>query len=310
MNTLFLKCYVICILCAISLTTYAASTSPLLLQPAFKSVKMFGAQGDGKADDTKALQAALDQGEVIVLPKGIYRTTATLFIRTDNVALFGYGPSATIIQYEGSGTAIASFTSLNKTFYWCRLLGIRIDATNPNQAGPLINWSSMQFGSLENLWIKGSGSHYSVGILLAATPKKTEATYNVISHSYIGSVQTGIEFKYGANSNTIENSRIQPIAGGVGILMHGQMSNNHIINTGFEYPGNVSGGILIESNVHNTLIQGNRFESLAYGWKVTGSSNTNTVALGNYYDSISKNAYWINQGMLTQNLDQIAAPSH
>jgi len=53
------------------------------------SVKQFGAVGDGTADDTAALQAALDSGYVAYLPKGTYRTTSTISVGIRGRALIG-----------------------------------------------------------------------------------------------------------------------------------------------------------------------------------------------------------------------------
>ena len=47
------------------------------------SVYHFGAVGDGKADDTQALQHALDAGDgILELEKGTYRITQPLIINT------------------------------------------------------------------------------------------------------------------------------------------------------------------------------------------------------------------------------------
>ena len=47
------------------------------------SVRQFGAVGDGVADDTTAIQAALDSGAVQVeIPTGLYRVTATLRVHS------------------------------------------------------------------------------------------------------------------------------------------------------------------------------------------------------------------------------------
>lgn len=47
------------------------------------SVRQFGAVGDGVADDTAAIQAALDSGAVQVeIPTGLYRVTATLRVHS------------------------------------------------------------------------------------------------------------------------------------------------------------------------------------------------------------------------------------
>jgi hypothetical protein len=61
------------------------------------SVKDFGAVGNGIADDTAAIQAALDAlsstpaliGRVLYFPSGIYRTTSTLLIDSSGFALEG-----------------------------------------------------------------------------------------------------------------------------------------------------------------------------------------------------------------------------
>ena len=60
----------------------------------------FGAIGDGLADDTAALQAAIDQVEsatrygVVLIPSGTYRLTATLHV-WKGIRLIGYGPTQT-----------------------------------------------------------------------------------------------------------------------------------------------------------------------------------------------------------------------
>jgi hypothetical protein len=42
------------------------------------SIKDFGAVGDGVADDTRAIQAALDAATIVVVPEGVYRITNAL----------------------------------------------------------------------------------------------------------------------------------------------------------------------------------------------------------------------------------------
>jgi hypothetical protein len=56
--------------------------------------------GDGKADATAAIQAALDacpEGQVVLLPAGTYRTTTILWMRK-GIVLRGEGPARTRIQ--------------------------------------------------------------------------------------------------------------------------------------------------------------------------------------------------------------------
>lgn len=57
------------------------------------NVKLFGAVGDGVADDTAAIQAAINagasQGLAIYFPAGVYRTTATVGLTRNDAQQFG-----------------------------------------------------------------------------------------------------------------------------------------------------------------------------------------------------------------------------
>ncbi len=71
----------------------------------FFNVKDFGAIGDGSADDTAAIQAALDMpapitasGRVVFLPAGIYRITAPLLPLAETL-IMGAGKTASYIRY-------------------------------------------------------------------------------------------------------------------------------------------------------------------------------------------------------------------
>lgn len=79
------------------------------------SVKDFGAVGDGVADDTAAIQAALNSGRLyIFVPVGTYRITASLLVPS-NVTIFGVG-AASLIQCDADGVdAFTTGTSSAKT---------------------------------------------------------------------------------------------------------------------------------------------------------------------------------------------------
>jgi hypothetical protein len=80
--------------------------------PVFASVRAapYGAKGDGKADDTAAIQRAIDdcpEGEAVRVPAGTYRLTGPLTI-LEGVALRGEGPGKTRLVNEAtSGHAIS-----------------------------------------------------------------------------------------------------------------------------------------------------------------------------------------------------------
>ena len=76
------------------------------------NVRSLGAVGDGGADDTAALQAAVEAHRVLYLPSGVYRLHGTLRLRPDTV-LIGLSPVATQLAiadedpaFSGAGQAV------------------------------------------------------------------------------------------------------------------------------------------------------------------------------------------------------------
>jgi hypothetical protein len=66
----------------------------------------FNARGDGKADDTEALQKAIDAHEKLFLPKGVYRITRPLRLR----------PNSKLIGVSQAYTLIAPMTAVGGAF--------------------------------------------------------------------------------------------------------------------------------------------------------------------------------------------------
>ena len=71
-------------------------------------VRGFGAVGDGKADDTAAIQKAVDAGVGLVqLPKGVYRITKPIVIELDKVGYTSIsGGAVAQIVMAGPGPAL------------------------------------------------------------------------------------------------------------------------------------------------------------------------------------------------------------
>ncbi|MEZ4852626.1 MAG: glycosyl hydrolase family 28-related protein, partial [Bacteroidia bacterium] len=81
------------------------------------SIKDFGATGDGKTDDTEAIQRALNvvdnQGRAIFIPAGKYKISSTLKIKS-NTYLYGEGHASLFIRDEKVvSDSLQLFYSLN-----------------------------------------------------------------------------------------------------------------------------------------------------------------------------------------------------
>jgi polygalacturonase len=61
------------------------------------SVKKSGAKGDGKTDDTQAIQAAIDQNAVVYLPKGVYLVSHLTILDNKRLKTDGF---STILRQE------------------------------------------------------------------------------------------------------------------------------------------------------------------------------------------------------------------
>ncbi len=69
----------------------------------------YNAKGDGLTDDTSALQKAVDENQIIFLPKGVYRLTRTLHLRS-NTKLIGIGKRFSILAAHPDEPYFASET--------------------------------------------------------------------------------------------------------------------------------------------------------------------------------------------------------
>ncbi|MCX8476234.1 MAG: glycosyl hydrolase family 28-related protein [Sphingomonas sp.] len=101
------------------------------------SVRSLGAKGDDRADDTAALQKAIDTHRVVYLPTGFYRVSDTLRLRSDTV-LLGLHPSLTQIVlpdgapgYQGVGAPKALIESARGGDAIVSGIGLDTNGANP-----------------------------------------------------------------------------------------------------------------------------------------------------------------------------------
>lgn len=141
-----------------------------MIDGATVNVLDYGAVGDGIADDTAAIQAAIDAsaGTTVVLPVGTYKITSTIRIADSETSIVGLGrPSigstnaGAIIRYYGTGTAVSVGVNPNVNGTFIRniwLENLRIEVDN-NTACALLVWhaSTSYFKKISLFGNKGAG---------------------------------------------------------------------------------------------------------------------------------------------------------
>jgi hypothetical protein len=140
----------------------------------------FGAVGDGKADDTEALQAALDAGsgagvdrhKIVFLPDGVYRIRRTLVVNRGQEGsglgpwLYGESHNGVVIRLDDGVPGVTAVlrthpndrgkTSANWFMRTVRNLTIDV-GDNPETDG--IRWFASNTGLIKDVRIIGHGKH-------------------------------------------------------------------------------------------------------------------------------------------------------
>ena len=113
-------------------------------QETWRNVRDFGALGNGVADDTAALQQALDQCDTVYLPQGIYLVRDTLRMREGN-ALIGLNPISTQLVLEENSPAWAGMGAPKAVLEtsrggWNLVNGLGIDTASRNPRAVGCKW--------------------------------------------------------------------------------------------------------------------------------------------------------------------------
>lgn len=198
----------------------------------------FGAIGDNIADDTAAIQKALDAlgiasnldttGGVVHLPAGRYKTTATLKGKTSWMTLKGDGVAASSIEFHGTGAAF-EMDSDEAVYTYVTFEHLLIHVHAAGTAGSEnvgLRIDRMQTSTLSNFLITLLNSH-QIGILGKGNGSGSAPYYNVLENFYISGKndpttfpgQRGVVFDMGPkvavadspNANIISN--VKRIAG-------------------------------------------------------------------------------------------------
>lgn len=176
-------------------------------------VSSFGAKGNQSADDTKALQAAIDSlrttGGTVHLGPGTYRITKKLLLYS-NVTLEGDGVHATrIFLGDNSNCAMLESVSGAKGFAIkdIEFVGNKWNGHNTGAAGLVLNGSAFM---IDNVWINGVSGD---GVYVNTQKSDVYASITNLNIRYCG----GKGIVYRLNGSVYTDGLTVSESGGIGL---------------------------------------------------------------------------------------------
>lgn len=240
-----------------------------------KTVKDYGAKGDGATDDTNAIKQCIANESIIYFPSGTYRVTETLTL--DNKHMVGENKSSTFLRMDGNNTLInaGSRTQIND---------ITLGFFNADGAGYgekiAINCMGSEYAlqrtsiSNVNIWICGtaikSGSQpfFSVNF---DTMEITEFTYSAIQINTPDSTQNAFRNLYISSSKNPEYM----------FLVYTRISSIYLENINLEHTAPKNDPLILNGYL-TAYINGIQFEG------ITLTQNVGLISLNGKYITIDR----------------------
>jgi parallel beta-helix repeat protein len=263
------------------------------------NVKDFGAVGDGVADDTVSIQAALNSGsKKIYIPSGTYRVTASLFVPS-NVEIQGDG-RFTILQLAANFNVLyRGVLSINGTSN-VKICDLSIDGQRGTYSSGInnaidVNWTTNSGGAagnsvtVERVYINNMGGAGIQCLASAATPSSNvtisfcevsnTGAHGIIAQDYISDV-------YFCN-NRIKNYALS-VSDRVGITAARNgvrvLCSNNLVECSSSAVGSSCHGISMDNTKDVTVVGNVVVNAVGYGIEIgyveNGAFSNNSISGG------------------------------
>jgi hypothetical protein len=237
------------------------------------SVMDFGAVGDGVADDTDAIQAAIDSGvQEILFPQGTYLTDPILIDNRNFLTFRGLGNPT--IMFTGGSYGFRLGNPTHATF--SRMIRFESLVISTNAAlGVALDMQSAIDCSFKNIRIQDPSNLITLGLYL-------EWSWDNTFYDLVVKALNGLEFNDQANKNSIYGGRFESTDStvGTGILSSFGTANicSGIDVSSWKYGYEIEG-------CAGFVIQGNYFEGNTTNDIFIQGSAAGVVIDGNFFDA-------------------------
>lgn len=302
--------------------------SPVLRSSFYVTPEMFGAVGDGIADDTNAVKTAINQGGIIIL-NGTYRCTTGVPITRSNTIIDGFG--TLIGDFTSNGSVLSVSATSSNLIDHVRIRNITIKSNSSGTHNGIYCGHQITSGNVitdiiiegvKVIDVTGNGIHLHGGPYNSTYLRPFFRVRNcrVINAGQIGicesRITSVIENNYVKNS-ALENLTVDngcedvTVSGNVFIEHRGGVggigvdeaeriiiSNNHIVcKPSTSYSSSYNAGIGCQCNtgdVSNIIVNGNTIVNGVYGVRLGGTYKAGGIFTNNIFKSVGTARFQIN----------------